>query len=111
MAPRDSQRQDSQCSQKRWHSWTQQENAGTNQSCIASKAYSCYNRIQTIRLKRRTASSKPSSQPVLNKLNRSNSVLPQVSLDSGTSKGSETKRGRCCQRCITGSRKGLIRLT
>src|SRR5215510_13307413 len=89
----------------------QQEKAGTNQSCIGSKAHSCYNSIQPIRLTRKPASITPLTSLATNKPSPSNSVQQQVSLACGKARGSEKQHGRFLGMSTVGSRKDLRRLT
>src|SRR5262245_53486318 len=110
MARWDNQRQGLRYSPKRWHSWTQLVNAGTHQNCIGSKAHSCSNCPQTIRLKPKPVFNTPSASPKTSKQSPSSYEQQQVSLGSGNSKGSATKQGRCLRRSTVGSPKDLIPL-
>src|SRR6516165_12052749 len=94
---------------KRWLSWTPLVNAGTSLNCIGSKAHSCYNSLQTIRLTRRGASIKPLREPRTSKRSPSSYEQQQVSLACGSSKENVTKRVKYSGISTAGSWKVLIR--
>src|SRR5262245_21540509 len=104
---KEKQRQDSPCSPKRWRSWTPQANGGTNRNSIASKAHSCCNSIETIKLKPSAASITPLRSLATNKPSPSSYAPPPVWLDSGSSKANARKPMTSLHQSTGGLRKAL----
>src|SRR5215831_20919883 len=104
---KEKQRQDSPCSPKRWRSWTPQENGGTNQNSIASKAHSCCNSMETIRLKPSAASITLLRSLATTKPSPSSYAPPPVWLDSGSSKANARKPMTSLHQSTGGLRKAL----
>src|SRR5262249_38029910 len=82
-----------------------------SRNCFGSKVNSCYSRIQPIKLKPRRPLHTPLPSLAINKPSPSNYDQQLVSLACGSSWANARKPTTCSPLCITGLRKGLIRLT
>src|SRR6516164_3717756 len=85
----------------------QQENGGTKPNSIASKAHSCYNSIQTSKLKRNLVSITLLTSLATNKPSPSSYAPPPVWLDSGSSKANARKPLTSLHQSTGGLRKAL----